>query len=266
MSREHGPGRSCALASSGPSRPWARAFAWPGETPLSTRPCGRERSTRRSSTASCCGWSTGSCCCSWPRTSGWARTRTCFIPPDSTLEARRRYAQYYSLGRLRKLASQRRGTAHPDLYQSLKVLFEKLRAGYAPLAIPGLGSFLFSPETTPHLDSACLANEHLLEAIRHICYTEDVSGRGGSVLRPVDFGNLGSEELGSVYESLLELHPRIDTDEGPFVLAVAAGHERKTTGSYYTPTSLINCLLDSALDPVVREALASRSPKRPCST
>ena len=75
-------------------------------------------------------------------------------------------------------------------------------------------------------------------------------------MRPVDFGNLGSEELGSVYESLLELHPRIDTDEGPFTLAVAAGHERKSTGSYYTPTSLITCLLDSALEPVVHEALA----------
>jgi len=182
-------------------------------------------------------------------------------PPDSTPEARRRYAQYYSLGRLRKLASQRRGTAHSDLYESLKVLFEKLRVGYAPLAIPGLGSFLFSPQTTPNLDAASLANEHLLGAIRHLCYTEDVSGRGGSVLRPVDFGNLGSEELGSVYESLLELHPRIDTDEGPFILAVAAGHERKTTGSYYTPTSLINCLLDSALDPVVLEALAKSNPE-----
>jgi len=183
-------------------------------------------------------------------------------PPDSTSEARRRYARYYSLERLRKLASLRRGTAHSDLYESLKVLFEKLRAGYAPLAIPGLGSFLFSPQTTPHLDAASLSNERLLEAIRHLCYTEDFSGRGGSVLRPVDFGNLGSEELGSVYESLLELHPRIDTDEGPFALAVAAGHERKTTGSYYTPTSLISCLLDSALEPVVHEALNKPDPEK----
>ena len=187
-------------------------------------------------------------------------------PPDSSSEARRRYAQYYSLGRIRRLATQRRGTAHADLYESLKVLFEKLRTGYAPLAIPGLGSFLLSNETTPHLDPASLGNEHLLEAIRHLCFTEDVSGRGGFVLRPVDFGNLGSEELGSVYESLLELHPRIDTDEGPFTLAVAAGHERKTTGSYYTPTSLINCLLDSALDPVVAEALnQARARRRRCS-
>src|SRR5262249_37922401 len=32
--------------------------------------------------------------------------------------------------------------------------------------------------------------------------------------------------------------------------------ERKTTGSYYTPTSLISALLDSALEPILDEAAA----------
>jgi hypothetical protein len=71
----------------------------------------------------------------------------------------------------------------------------------------------------------------------------------------VDYKNLGAEELGSVYESLLELHPKINADAATFELDVAAGHERKTTGSYYTPTSLINCLLDSALDPGLDDAV-----------
>ena len=35
-----------------------------------------------------------------------------------------------------------------------------------------------------------------------------------------------------------------------------AGNERKKTGSYYTPTSLVECLLDSALDPLLDEACA----------
>ena len=104
-------------------------------------------------------------------TSRWRGTRTSFIPRTQRPKDRRRYAQYYSLGRLRKLASQRRGTAHSDLYESLKIVFEKLRAGYASLAIPGLGSFLFCIRATPHLDEASLANEYLLEAIRHLCYT-----------------------------------------------------------------------------------------------
>lgn len=176
-------------------------------------------------------------------------------PPDTSADLRERYARFYSVGRLQSLARIRRGTSHTDLYASLKVLFEKLREGYPPLGIPGFGSFLFSATATPELDTANLTNQDLLDAFRHLCFTEDTSGRGGAVRRPVDFGNLGSEELGSVYESLLELHPQIDTDEGPFTLGTAAGHERKTTGSYYTPRSLINCLLDSALDPVVAVAI-----------
>jgi len=57
-----------------------------------------------------------------------------------------------------------------------------------------------------------------------------------------------------VYESLLELHPEVGTDAATFELQTASGHERKTTGSYYTPTSLIQCLLETALDPVLDEA------------
>jgi hypothetical protein len=133
--------------------------------------------------------------------------------PGTSPEVRERYARFYSVSRIRTLAYARRGTAHTDLYESLKVLFHKLRSGYEPLGIPGMGSFLFSDDSTPDLDHAALANQDLLDAFRNLCYTEDVSGRGGGIRRPVDFGNLGSEELGSVYESLLELHPLIDTAE-----------------------------------------------------
>ncbi len=179
------------------------------------------------------------------------------LHPLGTPEAaRQRYAKFYSVGRLRDLAGLRRGTSHTDLFESLKVLFEKLREGYEPLGIPGLGSFLFSATATPDLDNAHLSNVAILECFRHLSYTDDVS----KSRRVVDFGNLGSEELGSVYESLLELHPKINSDKGPFILDSAAGSERKTTGSYYTPTSLINCLLDSALDPVVNDAVNVADP------
>src|SRR5213079_827745 len=70
------------------------------------------------------------------------------------------------------------------------------------------------------------------------------------------------EELGSVYESLLELHPVLHIEAAKFELQTAGGNERKTSGSYYTPTSLITCLLDSALDPVLDEACASTDPEK----
>lgn len=36
---------------------------------------------------------------------------------------------------------------------------------------------------------------------------------------------------------------------------------RKTTGSYYTPSSLVECLLDTALDPLISEALGQGEPE-----
>src|SRR5690606_25198537 len=81
--------------------------------------------------------------------------------------------------------------------------------------------------------------------------------------RDVDFQHLGAEELGSVYESLLELEPYADTNgtEPRFKLREkVSGNDRKTTGSYYTPAPLIEALLDSALDPVIDEHAKSGNP------
>src|SRR6185437_1749751 len=90
----------------------------------------------------------------------------------------------------------------------------------------------------------------LLDAVRHLAFMQAEGARW-----PVDYRNLGAEELGSVYESLLELHPQLNLDARTFALETAGGNERKTTGSYYTPSSLIAELLDSALEPVLDEAL-----------
>ena len=66
-----------------------------------------------------------------------------------------------------------------------------------------------------------------------------------------------TEELGSVYESLLELTPVLSDDGRSMTFAVGdetKGNQRKTTGSYYTPDSLVQTLLDSALNPVLDRA------------
>ena len=66
---------------------------------------------------------------------------------------------------------------------------------------------------------------------------------------------LDVEELGSVYESLLEFHPEVSTN--PVGFDLIAGSERKTTGSYYTPPELVHELIESALVPVIKERLES---------
>lgn len=183
--------------------------------------------------------------------------RELLLDPAAPEEAAERYRRYYSTVRLRSFAGRRRGSRHPDLWVSLRRVVAALGSDGAPsLALPALGSFLFGSEACRHLDASELTNEALLDAVRALATIEE-----DRRLRLVDYRNLGAEELGGIYEGLLELHPRIELDAIPprFSLATAAGNERKSTGSYYTPTSLIGCLLDSALDPVVDEAVRGRS-------
>ncbi len=185
-----------------------------------------------------------------------AEDRDLFHPPETSDEARRRYARYYSLGRIRDHARRHRGGRHADLFASLRPVFDALGGdGVSAIGVPALGSFLWSRGACPDLDTAALSNSDLLDAVRHLAYTEH-----DRTLQRVDFANLGPEELGSVYESLLELHPRLELDAARFELVSVAGSERKSTGSYYTPTALISALLDRALDPLLDEAEAAPDP------
>jgi hypothetical protein len=186
-----------------------------------------------------------------------AEDRELLFDPAAPEPARDRYARFYSTARLRRLAERLRGTQHTDLYQGLDLVLTRLGTTGSPeLGLPALGG-LFDPAGTADLAGCRISNADLLEAVRALAVVSD-----GRSLRPVDYRNLGSEELGSVYESLLELHPQFTPDPPAFVLKSASGNERKTTGSYYTPTGLITSLLDSALDPVLDEAAARPNPEK----
>jgi hypothetical protein len=174
-------------------------------------------------------------------------------------EARERYDQYFSAARLRQLARRQRGSRHTDLFDALGLVFDALgtEGGVPQLALPGIGGIFETGALDEPLDGARLTNEALLNAVRALAWFKS---REGGPLRRVDFGNLGAEELGSIYESLLELIPHYDPDNRSYTLTVLPGNERKESGSYYTPTSLVECLLDSALDPLLDEATAKGTP------
>ncbi len=189
-----------------------------------------------------------------------AEDRQVLLAPDTEPAAVRRYDTYFSTARLRRLAARRRGTRHGDLWAAVRLVFDALGGdeGCPQLGLPALGGALFSPETLGLVGRCELANVDLLAAVRSLSQLAD---RASGTTRAVDYRNLGAEELGSVYESLLEFAPRHDPATGRFTLAVLAGNERKTTGSYYTPSSLIDNLLDTALDPLLDEAEKADDPE-----
>lgn len=180
------------------------------------------------------------------------------LPDDSEdgRRARQRYASHYSVSRLRNLRLSRAGTPHPDLWKVFQLLTSKFGSDTdcAELALPPLGSFLWRmTDSTPDLNNCVVSNRYFLTAVHAMAFMQD-----GNVRRAVDYRHLGAEELGSVYEGLLELHVQVNPTAQTFTLATQAGNERKTSGSYYTPDSLVQCLLDSALEPVLAEACRTR--------
>ncbi|WP_460704912.1 Eco57I restriction-modification methylase domain-containing protein, partial [Myceligenerans halotolerans] len=180
--------------------------------------------------------------------------RGILLDPAADPEARRRYETYLSTRRLRETARVRHGSAaYSDLWQGQRLVLNALGGDGEPaLGLPALGG-LFDPEENrgePLLEAE-LANDAVLEAVRSLSWIQR-----GDRLQPVDYRNLGAEELGSVYESLLELVPKVSLLDRTYKLEHLSGNERKTTGSYYTPPALVSALLDTALDPVIDEAVS----------
>lgn len=178
-----------------------------------------------------------------------AEDRDLLHPPVATLTARKLYQQGYSLAALRERSVRRSAwDAHHDRWEGLRIVFAALDRGETLLGLPALGG-LFGRGEAPDLDEARLSNRALMEAIYRLSWLKDAAA-----LQPVNWRDMETEELGSVYESLLELTPRLSEDGRAFFFAEGAetkGNQRKTTGSYYTPDSLVQALLDSALDPVL---------------
>jgi len=182
-----------------------------------------------------------------------AEDRGALHTPEADQRARDRYEKYFSSARLRRHALRRRGTSHTDLYQALKIVLDALgdENGHQKLGLPGLGGLFDDIETDAPLRGALISNAHLLKAVRHLARVKD---EGTARWRTIDYRNMGAEELGSIYESLLELILKHSEVDRTFELVNRLGNDRKKTGSYYTPSSLIETLLDSTLDPVIDDA------------
>ncbi|OJY31032.1 MAG: restriction endonuclease [Myxococcales bacterium 68-20] len=182
------------------------------------------------------------------------------LHPEGTGETiKALYANGYGIRRLRERSVKR--SAHDrfsDLWDATKVVCRGLASGEPRLGLPALAG-IFAVNQCPTLDGAKLENRALLLAVFKLAWLRENGG-----LSRVNWRDMGPEELGSVYESLLELVPQIAKDGRQFAFATGGetkGNARKTTGSYYTPDSLVQVLLDSALEPVIADTIAKHPGK-----
>lgn len=185
------------------------------------------------------------------------------------------YTDEYSITALRDRSerySAVRDTQY-DLWEGLQVTFKIVGEGADAerLSVTGYNGGLFdddeltyirdaSDETELDTDATC-PNEALLSAIHNLTHVK----QDGYPQR-ISYADLGVDEIGAVYESLLEFSPRYTENgeelpdrkitPGEFYLD-DSDLERKETGSYYTKPELVDELIDTALEPVVDERLTT---------
>lgn len=168
------------------------------------------------------------------------------------------YKKYYAVSRLRRLSelSYLRDGRYSDLWEGLMDsfrLFEDEKFG-APLFIKPLGGILFAPETLYYLRRCQITNEQLLAAFS--CLNEFKDEKQNRV--KINYSSLDVEEFGSVYEGILEMRAIITegTSVSGWNFIFGDGLDRKSSSSYYTRPDLVQSLIRTTLEPVIKERIA----------
>ena len=171
------------------------------------------------------------------------------------------YTDEYSITNLREKAETRRSGSdrNTDLWHGLQSTFRLVEKGDEELGVPCYNGMLFDSNRLEWVSESECSNDDLLDAIEDLTLIEHEGTR-----QRISYADLGVEEIGSVYESLLEFTPKLATEvikledrtvsHGEFYLD-DRGTERKETGSYYTDPGLVQELIQSSLKPVVEDRL-----------
>lgn len=168
------------------------------------------------------------------------------------------YKKFYAVSRLRGLSElpYLRNGRYNDLWEGLMDsfrLFEDETFG-APLYIKPLGGVLFDKETLHYLRQCQISNEQLLAAFS--CLNEFKDEKQNRV--KINYSSLDVEEFGSVYEGILEMRAVItqDASASSWDFTFGAGLDRKSSSSYYTRPDLVQSLIRTTLEPVIKERIA----------
>ena len=169
------------------------------------------------------------------------------------------YKKYYAASRLRRLSelSYLKQRQYSDLWQGLMDsfhLFEPDTFG-EKLGIKPLGGVLFGTETLHWLKQCQVSNRDLLAAFAAL--NEFTDERQQWV--KINYSSLDVEEFGSVYEGILEMRPFVHPGvaASDWLFGFVGGLDRQSTSSYYTRPDLVQNLIKTTLEPVIKEKMAN---------
>ncbi|MFO6446046.1 Eco57I restriction-modification methylase domain-containing protein [Erythrobacter sp. NE805] len=133
-----------------------------------------------------------------------------------------------------------------DRFSSLAIMIDK---GDPSVGLPPYNGGLFNAGQTPLLGAIRLPDTVMAEAIDILSFEQQ-----GGVRRYINYRDLSVQQLGSIYERLLEF--KMDRVDGEFVIQPNI-FARKDSGSYYTPDELVLLIIDETLQPLIDDAYAA---------
>jgi len=160
------------------------------------------------------------------------------------------YRDHYTIEALRDQAEAQAGEG---LWEALQAIGRLAHAGChaGTLTVAAFNGRLFSPTHAPLAERVAVNDVTTREALIALSTSRET----GKARTRIDYRDLGVEQLGAVYEAILDYVPRTGTEDGQAVLRLERGGvARKSSGSFYTPQSLTDCLVRRTLYPLVRDA------------
>lgn len=160
------------------------------------------------------------------------------------------YRDSYTIESLRD--STERLASPPGLWESIQAIARLAHRGCraGTLRVPPFNGRLFSPAHAPLAESLVLDDGAVRDAMLALTTRQE-----GTRRRRIAYSDLGVEQLGGVYERLLDFAPvrAGQHDDAPIL---QRADRRKATGSFYTPRPLTEFLVRRALAPLVHEVPA----------
>jgi hypothetical protein len=163
------------------------------------------------------------------------------------------YRESYSVEQLRDAAAA--GRAH-GTWDALRAIGRLAHAGCSAgdLQVTPFNGRLFAPARTPLAERRDLDDRAAERSILALTTRRAADGKATEV---ISYRELGIEQLGAVYETLLDYRPVIAQASaggrnGPPVVSLRPGSGiRKSTGTFYTPLTLADYLVRETLAPLV---------------
>jgi type I restriction-modification system DNA methylase subunit len=169
----------------------------------------------------------------------------------------RKYYKQLSLARLltplknySEYDSQTQTRFYRDLHALSMVINGSDKKANDEFGVPRFNGGLFDPDHYPLLQQWAVADAVLAEVLRQLMFTPEKSGQKFVPFESVDYSDLSVQQLGSIYEGLLEHH--FVRDNGKLKLQTDKG-ERKATGTYYTPDYIVKYIVENTLGPLLAE-------------